>query len=289
MYRVPNSIIRREQIERLLETAERFEDHWATWQLDDGPPAPTDVRQAQREYQDWYSESLTLIAEEARVQFRDMYEGGSFTPRIKAFLSSPLERNPFHDPSEPNPLIGPWQHPFDRTFRDNIVVQRGLLVQALHAVADGAEALQQLVAIFRRLPEFLAVLRHAKSDNVPEPVLTNERDLQVLVHGLLRLLFDDVRDEDPVPQQAGASSRVDFLLRDVGVVVETKMMRPSLSDRTLGEELLVDWGRYPRHPDCRAILALVYDPDRRIKNAAALERDLSQEHSNPVTRVLIIR
>ncbi|WP_371400846.1 hypothetical protein OHA10_23060 [Kribbella sp. NBC_00662] len=98
-----------------------------------------------------------------------------------------------------------------------------------------------------------------------------------------------MQPEDAVPQQAGAASRVDFLLRETGVIIETKMTRPSLTDKKVGEELAIDWNRYQRHPDCQAIMGVVYDPDRYVSNAAALEHDLSSDDSDPATRVLVIR
>ena len=274
---MPDPQARREETETLLKQADQLEDRLARWQQG-STPSPSQIRKTQREYQDWYSAALASVPEDERDRFRDMYEGGTFTPRIRAFLGDPLRINPFFDENQPTPLIDRWQHPYERVLRDNLMVQRELLVRALHAVADPAAVLDELTAVFRRLPDYLGVYRHADRETVPAPNIHNEADLQVVMHAVLRLLFEDVRAEDPVPQHAGGSSRVDFLLRDAGVIIETKMTRPSLTDRALGEELLVDWGRYPRHPDCRAILAVVYDPERRITNATALEQDLSQDH-----------
>lgn len=197
--------------------------------------------------------------------------------------------NPFYNEAEPNPLLDRWKNPYGQTFRDNLAAQRDLLVRVLHVVADAASVLNELTAVCRRLPDYLRIFDHAQNPHVPAATIRNQADLQVVIHGVLRLLFDDVRPEDAVPQQAGAASRVDFLLREAGVIVETKMTRPGLTDRRVGEELLVDWGRYPRHPDCRAILAIVYDPEGRIFNAAGLENDLSQEHTAPATRVIVVR
>ncbi|WP_147263023.1 hypothetical protein [Geodermatophilus sp. TF02-6] len=149
--------------------------------------------------------------------------------------------------------------------------------------------LDELTAVLRRLPEYLDVLRRSNNPRVPAPSIEHEADLQVLLHALLRLHYDDVRPEDPVSQHAGGGSRVDFLLRETGVVIETKMTRPTLTDRKLGEELSVDWNRYPRHPDCRAILAFVYDPGRHLANPSALEHDLSQDERSPATRVVVVR
>jgi hypothetical protein len=221
--------------------------------------------------------------------FKDMYEGGTFVERIKAFLNAPMEINQFWDPSAEAQLVPKWRSPFDGTVSESLLTQRQALVNSLHSVADAATVLNELSSAFRRLPDFLQVLRDSANPNVATPTLSSEKDLQVLVHALLKVLYSDVRPEDYVPQFAGGRSRTDFLIRDVGVLIETKMTREGLDDRKVGEELLVDWGRYGRHPDCRAIFAIVYDPDRRLKNATAIETDLSRDSGEPPTRVVVVR
>jgi hypothetical protein len=225
----------------------------------------------------------------SKTDFKDMYEGGDFIKRLKAFISSPLELNQFYDSSVDVQLISKWLYPFEETCRNSMVVQREILFLALHKTTSVVEVLEELSAYFRRLPDFLDVIGRSENPNVPSPTLTEEKDLQVLIGAQLRMLYDDVRPEDYVSQFAGANSRVDFLIRGVGVIVETKMTRPSLTDKRVGEELLIDWGRYQRHPDCKGIFALVYDPSRRLSNPTALESDLSGDNGGLWTRVLVVR
>jgi len=54
------------------------------------------------------------------------------------------------------------------------------------------------------------------------------------------------------------------------------MSTPSLKDKQVGEELLTDAGRYPAHRGCKAVLAVVYDPERMIKSPAGLAANLSE-------------
>jgi hypothetical protein len=218
-----------------------------------------------------------------------MYEGGAVITRIRGFLSDPLEENVMWDSSTPNPLITKFQNPFQSSFKANLDRQRAILVMAMDAEVGVVNLLDDLTALFERLPEYLAVLAARATERVPAPSIENEGDLQIIVEAVLRLHYEDVRPEDYVPEYAGGRSRVDFLLRDSGVIIETKMTRERLRDREVGEELTIDWKRYERHPDCRAILAIVYDPGRRITNSAGLQRDLSQVHTEPATRVLVIR
>ena len=278
----------RATIERLLARIDDLEDEVSDWQGSD-PPTSDRVRDIHRAYQEWYAEACQVVLEGDRDRFRDMYEGGIVISRIRAFLGDPLGPSLLYVEGQPNPLLSRWQHPFETTFRDCVTVQRQLLVSALHAVSGASAVVDELVTILRRLPEFLGVLSRSGNSAVPAPTIRTEADLQIVVHAILRLLYDDVRPEDPVPQHAGRSTRVDFLLRTAGVIVETKMTRAGLGDRALGDELLLDWGRYTRHPDCRAIVGLVYDPEQRVANTAAIEHDLSQNERTPVTRVVVVR
>lgn len=278
----------RDQIESLLDEAANLEDEFQEWQVG-APPAQQVIRDGKRRFDSWFARAKRVVPEDRRDEFIDMYNGGTFTTRIRGFLTDPLAVSPFYNEDEPNPLVGKWTNDFQSAFRDSFVRQMGILSEALESDLDVARALESLAAQMARLPEFLATFRHYDNDNVPSPNITRESDLQVVVHGILRILYEDVREEDPVSKRAGASSRVDFSIPEIGVVVETKMTRPGLTDKKVGEELLIDWGRYAAYEGCEGILAIVYDPDRYIRNAAALESDLSQRERSPATLVKIVR
>jgi hypothetical protein len=277
----------RQQIESLLAENEKLEQRLSKWQVI-GDITETEIQSGQRQYHDWYARAQTYVLPAGRDRFRDMYEGGTFIARIKGFLASPREPNGLYNADEPNPFIGKWQYPFESTCQPALIVQRQILTEALHAVAPVSPVLDELTNIFHRIPDFISILRIVSNPSVPPPRIANEKDLQALVHAILRLLYPDVRAEDTVPQFAGAGSRVDFLIRASGIIVETKMTRKSLTDRKVGEELLIDWARYQRHPDCRGIFALVYDPERYLHNPAGLEHDLSQGSSDIWTRVIVV-
>jgi hypothetical protein len=285
---LPGIAERRQAIEALITENEEIEARFSKWQQDDDL-TDAEIQLGQRQYHDWYARAQAHVPAAEVEKFRDMYEGGRFISRIKAFLVNPLELNGLYNPGESSPFIDKWQKPFGSTCQGELVAQRQILMEALHEVSDVSAVLDELSTLFKRLPDFIATLGLASNPSVPAPMIKNEKDLQVLVHAILRLLYPDVRPEDQVPQKAGAGSRVDFLIRDAGVIVETKMTRKSLTDRKVGEELLIDWGRYQRHPDCRGIFALVFDPDRYLHNPAGLEHDLSQGAAEISTRVIVVR
>lgn len=279
---------RRQQIESLIAENEELEQRLSKWQDKENITEP-EIHGGQRQYHEWYARAQAYVPSAGRDRFRDMYEGGNFITRIRGFLANPREPNSLYNADEPNPFVGKWQYPFESTCQPSLVVQRQILTEALHEVTAVSPVLDELTSVFNRMPDFISTLRIASNPSVPPPSIANEKDLQVLVHAILRLLYPDVRAEDMVSQYAGAGSRVDFLIRDSGVIVETKMIRKSLTDRKVGEELLIDWGRYQRHPDCRGIFALVYDPERYLHNPAGLQHDLSQGVSDIVTRVIVVR
>lgn len=119
-------------------------------------------------------------------------------------------------------------------------------------------------------------------------VLKDEYDVQDLLHALLRAFYEDVRPEEYVSSYAGSSTRMDFLLKDAGVVVEAKHATAKLKEKEIGEELIIDIKKYQKHPDCRFLYCLVYDPNSNIRNPAGLERDLSGKHEKVEVLVVVV-
>jgi hypothetical protein len=118
--------------------------------------------------------------------------------------------------------------------------------------------------------------------------VTDEYDVQDLFHALLMIYFDDIRKEEWVPTYAGGASRMDFLLPEIDTVIEIKMTRPSLSTKQLGEQLIVDTAKYKRHPTCRTLFCVVYDPEGRIANPRGVENDLKDDGDKMITRIMIV-
>ncbi len=105
--------------------------------------------------------------------------------------------------------------------------------------------------------------------------IDDEYDVQDLLHALLKIEFDDIRPEEYTPSYAGSSTRVDFLLKNEKTVIEVKKTRKGLSDKEIGDQLILDSQHYKVHPDCKHLICFVYDPENRIRNPRGLENDLS--------------
>ncbi len=64
--------------------------------------------------------------------------------------------------------------------------------------------------------------------NRPSLGISDENDVQDLLYALLKLHFDDIRSEEWTPSYTGRSSRMDFLLKNEAIVIETKKTRTGL-------------------------------------------------------------
>jgi len=147
------------------------------------------------------------------------------------------------------------------------------------------DAIELVKKICSRFHVVAQQLRNRRSGRTPF-ALKDEYDVQYLMHGLLRLYFDDIRPEEWCPSYAGMSSRIDFLLKTERIVIETKMTRKALDERKLGEELTLDKAKYRTSPDCGTLVCFVYDPDGYCRNPAALERDLAEDREE--FRVIVV-
>jgi len=150
----------------------------------------------------------------------------------------------------------------------------------------GADAISIVERICKR---FHLVARQLRSRHCGRSTLEveDEYDVQDLLHALLRIHFNDVRPEQWTPGHAGKSARVDFHLRQEGIVVEVKKTRSGLTEKDIGDQLIVDIGRYHSLPDCKKLICFVYDPEGRIGNPPSLTADLSKKHEQLDVLVIV--
>ncbi len=169
-------------------------------------------------------------------------------------------------------------------------VQRNSLAlksAVMEANASGAKDPDFVVILAERLHTVVRQLRERRESR-PTLDVNDEYDVQDLFHALLTIYFADIRKEEWAPTYAGGASRMDFLLPEIETVVEIKMTRPSLSTRQLGEQLIVDIARYQKHPACRTLYCIVYDPEGRISNPRGVENDLKRDDDAMAVRIMIV-
>lgn len=148
------------------------------------------------------------------------------------------------------------------------------------------DRLELIISVLERFPAFCRQLKKRYNDR-DTIEMNDEYDVQDLVHALLTLHFDDVRQEEASPSYAGSSSRQDFLLKKEKIVIEVKKTRKSLGAGKIGEELIIDMARYRAHPDCDTLVCFVYDPDCWVNNPKGVIADLEGGDAEGKTRVVI--
>ena len=176
---------------------------------------------------------------------------------------------------------------------ENAAAVLSSMIDEIEEYGDDAEATEQapdrLSLIEKLCLRFHAAARQLQARHANRTTITieDEYDTQDLLHAILRLHFDDIREEEWTPSYAGASSRVDFLLKAEQIVIEVKKTRASMTAKKLGEELIIDRARYDKHPDCKVLVCFVYDPEGRIGNPIGIERDLESHEGKLKVRVII--
>jgi len=156
-------------------------------------------------------------------------------------------------------------------------------VPTLNKEPNAVDRIKKICNKFHNIARQLRV-RHDKRNTLN---VEDEYDVQDLLHALLKIDFDDIRKEEWTPNYAGSSSRMDFLLKNEQIVVETKKTRNGLGPKEIGEQLLVDIQKYSQHSDCKTLFCFVYDPEEKINNPEGIEGDLSKETNGMRVLVLI--
>lgn len=146
--------------------------------------------------------------------------------------------------------------------------------------------LNHLERIFDRFDKIARQLnkRHANRSTLE---ITDEYDVQDLLHAILCLYFDDIRPEEWNPSYAGKSTRSDFLLKKESIVIEVKKTRDGLGAKELGKQLIEDIAHYKGHNDCDVLVAFVYDPESHVDNPRGIEADLSEQDGEIPINVFI--
>lgn len=218
----------------------------------------------------------------------DLVNGGnykSWQSKILALFQCVLVDN--------HPFITKVKECKDNT-HGNLVACRGVLINTKDYLEKGIISIDKdggsssEPVLIELLNHFHAIARQLRirHDNRDTIVIKDEYDVQDLLHALLYSHFEDLRTEEWTPSYAGKSARMDFLIRDISTVIEVKKTRESLTEKEIGDQLIVDIERYKNHPYCDKLICFVYDPEERINNPKGLIQDLEKAHEGFV-RIII--
>ncbi|HEV2779253.1 MAG TPA: hypothetical protein VGX25_07610 [Actinophytocola sp.] len=102
-----------------------------------------------------------------------------------------------------------------------------------------------LSLLLKRFPAAMRRWRWDDDDRVKEPIrwpITSEREIQDILYLILRSVFDDVNDEDPNPKVGHASTRSDFGIPSLRLLVEIKYIYagPAAEFKKIEQEVMTD-------------------------------------------------
>lgn len=224
----------RDLLATLVDEADRIEALARDVQIDDFPTGKANLKALERSYMDWFSRANPHLPEDLRKAFNFEFEGNFFQSRIKTFIQSAHQASPLYSDEAAGIGLSQWAYPFNDAFCGPFLEQKKILLEAAERLAvsvDSVQTLDFLESIFRRLPSAIAALGRA-SHGQQGLTIKDEYGLQRLIHGSLCLHFSDVQPEDPSPTAAGSGPRIDFVLPEVRVVVEAKMTREGLTEKS---------------------------------------------------------
>ena len=250
----------------------------------------TEISDFVSDYLNWYSECLSLLPEDLREKFRYEYESN-----IKQFLISPTaeETDKVYFEGEYRGVTEPYfKYSYQKYFYQPFFTHRQILLEAskrqpLVITSQTKFDVIEIIEKIGRRFDLVAQQLRKRYDSRETLVISDEYDVQNLFHTMLKLFFDDIRPEEWTPSYAGRSSRIDFLLKQEEVIIEIKKTRTSLKTKDVSDELIIDKERYRTHPNCKTLIAFIYDPDRYIDNPKGLEADLSESEGSMLVKVII--
>lgn len=130
------------------------------------------------------------------------------------------------------------------------------------------------------LRRFEAAMRRWRwdSDDLQHPIrweVRSEREVQDILWIMLRSVFDDVVDEDPLPKIGHSSYRADFGVPSLGVLVEAKYAYKAADFKKIEHEVMVDAVTYLKDNErYREIIVFIYDESRSVEHHDVTERAL---------------
>ena len=116
-----------------------------------------------------------------------------------------------------------------------------------------------LNCIFLNFHRFAQQLR-ARQNNSAPIYIEDEYALQDFVHAILRLHFDKVDNEFPLPPYCGAASRIDFYLKEERIGIEVKYASKELTANKLRKQLIEDKEQYVKSGVFNEIVFFIYNP-----------------------------
>lgn len=105
--------------------------------------------------------------------------------------------------------------------------------------------------------------------NHPDFKIEDEYDVQDISYVILKSIFPNLREEDPIPKVGAKSTKIDLILREEKILIEVKMIKVKDSNEThFIEQLKVDFESYHECKWLRKLFCFVYDPYKKTRDVS---------------------
>lgn len=150
------------------------------------------------------------------------------------------------------------------------------------------EPFQRLELIFSKFHLVAKTIQERKRAGKQPFKVEDEYDVQDLLHGLLKIFFNDIEPEEYCPSYCGTSPRIDFFLRKEKIFVEAKIASKTHRRKRISQELIIDKEYYRKKENLKALFCIVYDPNGNIENPRGFELDLGEKAEAFEVRVYVV-
>jgi hypothetical protein len=155
--------------------------------------------------------------------------------------------------------------------------QAALLASASNAITNTSIdqvllSRTHLSLLLRRFPAAMRRWRWEDNDRVKEPIrwpITSEREIQDILYLVLRSVFDDVNDEDTNPKVGHGSTRSDFGIPSLRLLIEVKHIYAGTAGefKKIEQELMTDSVAYlQRATHYDEIVVFIYDSTASVEH-----------------------
>lgn len=158
------------------------------------------------------------------------------------------------------------------TFESDIDVQLQILLEDIESTLlqtkfvnkSAEEMIRDVLNNFSNAIQKIISGRRLKHPNFK---IEDEYDVQDILYVILKSIFPNLRDEDPIPKVGGKSTKIDLILREEKILIEVKMMKAKDSNEThFIEQLKVDFESYHECKWLKKLFCFVYDPYKKTRD-----------------------
>lgn len=123
--------------------------------------------------------------------------------------------------------------------------------------------------VFNNFSNAVKKITQNRRKNHNEFEIKDEYDVQDILYVILKSVFPNLKDEDPIQKSGGKGTRIDLILREEEILIEVKMIKASdYTESKFIDELKIDIESYHGSPWIKTLYCFVYDPFNKTRDIA---------------------